>query len=221
MAPDSAAAAGVRRAARMGRDESRSAQDRPTGWVPVGSHHREHLEQFRRGRSPGRQGRGRIHCADRPSLGAEFPVVQQIVKTVYAAGKGNLDDKSRIGSGYHTLGIINGILNVEALRIAQKRFGDKALSGEQMQWGFDHLDLDDRRIAELGATGLLPPIHVTCADHEGAGAVKFQQWDGQKWVTKTGWIQADRKLLRPLIEASANKYAAEHNITPRNCAKDV
>jgi branched-chain amino acid transport system substrate-binding protein len=161
---------------------------------------------------------GYIALTDHPS-GTEFPVVQEIIKTVYGANKGNLDDKSRIGSGYHTLGIINGILNVEALRIAQQHFGDKALSGEQVQWGFDHLDLDDKRIAELGATGLLPPIHVTCADHEGAGAVKFQQWDGQRWVTKTGWIQADRKLLRPLIEASANKYAAEHHITPRNCAK--
>ena len=161
---------------------------------------------------------GYIALTDHPS-GTEFPVMQEIIKRVYGPGDGNLDDKSRIGTGYHTLGVINGILNVEAVRIAHTHYGDKALTGEQVQWGFDHLDLDDKRIAQLGATGLLPPIHVTCADHEGAGAVKFQQWDGTKWVVKTGWISADRKLLRPLIEASANKYAVEHHITPRACAK--
>jgi branched-chain amino acid transport system substrate-binding protein len=148
---------------------------------------------------------GYISLTDHPS-GTDFPVVQEIIKRVYGSGKGNLQDTSRIGSGYHTLGIINGILNVEAFRIAQKHFGNSALGGEQVQWGFEHLDLNEKRIAELGATGLLPPINVTCSDHE-------------KWVVKTPWIQADRKLLRPLIEASANKYASEHNITPRDCSK--
>ena len=37
-------------------------------------------------------------------------MLQEIIKTVYGAGKGNLDDKNRIGSVYHNLGIVNGIL---------------------------------------------------------------------------------------------------------------
>jgi hypothetical protein len=28
-------------------------------------------------------------------------------------------------------------------------------------------------------------------------------------------------LLRPIIEASANKYAAQNGITPRDCGKEV
>src|SRR6185312_413116 len=44
--------------------------------------------------------------------GAAYPVVQEIVKTDYGAGLGNLADKNRIGSVYHNLGIVNGILNV-------------------------------------------------------------------------------------------------------------
>ncbi|TIQ15386.1 MAG: ABC transporter permease, partial [Mesorhizobium sp.] len=55
--------------------------------------------------------------------GEQYPVVQEIVQTVYSDGKGNLEDKSRIGSVYHNLGIVNGILNVEAVRIAQAKFG--------------------------------------------------------------------------------------------------
>ena len=35
-----------------------------------------------------------------------------------------------------------------------------------------------QRLKELGASGLLQPIKLSCADHEGGGAVRFQQWDG-------------------------------------------
>src|SRR5690348_794108 len=33
---------------------------------------------------------------------------------------------------YHNLGIVNGIINVEALRTAQARFGNRALNGQGM-----------------------------------------------------------------------------------------
>ena len=71
--------------------------------------------------------------------GNQYPVVQEIIKTVYGAGKGNLDDKNRIGSVYHNLGIVNGILNVEAVRIAQEKFGHRTLTGDEVRWGFEHL----------------------------------------------------------------------------------
>jgi branched-chain amino acid transport system substrate-binding protein len=151
--------------------------------------------------------------------GADFPVLQAVIKTVYGAGKGNVSDRKRIGSVIYNLGIVNGILNVEAVRIAQEKYGHKALTGEQVNWGFDHLVLDDRRIAALGATGLVEPIHVSCSDHEGGGSIKIQQWDGSKWVIKTDWIAADRKALWPIIEQSANEYAKENHITPRDCSK--
>ncbi len=71
--------------------------------------------------------------------GSQYPVLQEIIKTVYGAGKGNLDDKKRIGSVYHNLGIVNGILNVEAVRIAQEKFGHRTLTGDEVRWGFEHL----------------------------------------------------------------------------------
>jgi branched-chain amino acid transport system substrate-binding protein len=151
--------------------------------------------------------------------GTNFPVLQDIIKIVYGANKGNLADQKRIGSVIHNLGVVNGILNVEAVRIAQEKYGHRALTGDEVNWGFDHLVLDDKRIAELGATGLVEPIHVSCSDHEGGGSIKIQQWDGTKWNIKTDWIAADRKLLRPIIEKSAAQYATENHITPRDCSK--
>ena len=66
----------------------------------------------------------------------------------------------------------------------------------------------------------MPPLKVSCLDHEGSGKVKFQRWDGTKWTVITDWIDADRALVRPMIEESAAKYAKEKGITPRDCSKE-
>ena len=153
--------------------------------------------------------------------GADYPVMKDIQKTVYGAGKGNMEDKSRFGSIYHTRGVVHGIITVEAIRKAQEKYGKgKPLTGEQIRWGLENLNLDEARLKALGATGLMPPTKITCADHEGSGLVKFQQWDGKQWKVVSDWVQPDRKLVRGMIEDSANKYAAEKKITPRDCSKE-
>ena len=149
--------------------------------------------------------------------GAQYPVLQEVVKTVYGGGLGNLDDKARIGSVYHNLGIVNGILNVEAVRIAQEKYGHRALTGDEVRWGFENLRLDEARVEALGAKGLFHSINVTCANHEGDGLVTFQQWDGAKWQVVSDWIAPDWALLRPIIEKASMQYSAEKGITPRVC----
>ncbi|MEH2703103.1 MULTISPECIES: ABC transporter substrate-binding protein [Rhizobium] len=150
--------------------------------------------------------------------GAAYPVVQEIVKTIYDAGKGNLEDKNRIGSVYHNLGIVNGILNVEAIRIAQEKFGKRTLTGDEVRWGFEHLQLDPARVEALGAKGLFHSINVTWDNHEGNGYVTFQQWNGKKWNVVSDWIAPDWALLRPIIEKSSEAYAAEKGIKLRTAA---
>lgn len=147
--------------------------------------------------------------------GAEYPVVQEIVKSLYDSGKGNLQDKKRIGSVYHNLGIVNGILNVEAIRIAQAKFGKRTLTGDEVRWGFEHLQLSPERVKELGAENLFRSIHVTWDNHEGNGYVKFQQWDGKKWTPVSDWIAPDWALLRPIIEKSSEQYAKEKGLKVR------
>ncbi|MDB4989306.1 MAG: transporter permease, partial [Myxococcaceae bacterium] len=96
----------------------------------------------------------------------------------------------------------------------------RPLTGEEVRWGFENIDIDQARLKELGALGLMQPIKLSCEDHEGGGAVRLQQWDGSKWVLVSDWISADRALLRPIIEESAAKYAKEKNLTVRDCAKE-
>jgi branched-chain amino acid transport system substrate-binding protein len=150
--------------------------------------------------------------------GTNFPVMQQI-KKLYAQGKGNLEDPSRQGSIYHTRGVVYGIIIVEAIRKAQEHFGKgKVMTGEQVRWGLEHLDLSDARIKELGAAGLFPPIKTSCANHEGSGMVRFQEWDGNSFKAVTPYMHGDTDLVRKMVEESAAKYAAEKKITPRNCS---
>ena len=76
--------------------------------------------------------------------GTNFPVMQDVLKHVYKKGKGELEDNSRVGSIYHTRGIVAGIITTEAIRNAQERYGKgKPITGEQMRWGIENLNIDD------------------------------------------------------------------------------
>jgi len=152
--------------------------------------------------------------------GANYPVIQEIKKYVYGKGKGEMEDQTRIGSIYYNRGVVHGIITVEAIRTAQAKFGKKPLTGEQIRWGIENLNITEARIKELGAAGFMQPLKVSCADHEGGGSVKFLRWDGSAWQPVTDWIAGDKAMTRKMVEESAAKYAAEKKITPRDCSKE-
>jgi branched-chain amino acid transport system substrate-binding protein len=150
-----------------------------------------------------------------------MPVMKEIQKHVYGKGKGEFEDKSRFGSIYHTRGVVAGIVTTEAIRTAQERFGKgKPITGEQMRWGIENLNITAARLKQLGASDLMAPLKVSCMDHEGGAPVKFMQWDGKKWNVISDWIPTDQSIVRPMIEASAAQYAKEKGITPRDCSKE-
>jgi len=146
-------------------------------------------------------------------------VVQDIISTVYGSGNGDLQDKSRLGSVYWNLGVLAGVVHTEALRIAQERFGNRALSSAETRWGFENLVLTAERIEELGATGLVPELALSCLDHVGGHLAKFQQWDAnaRKWNIVSDWIEGDVALSQAIIDAGAAKYAADNAIDTRPC----
>ncbi|SFF59694.1 amino acid/amide ABC transporter substrate-binding protein, HAAT family [Duganella sp. CF458] len=145
-----------------------------------------------------------------------YPLLDELRKKVYAGGKGNLADQARIGSVYHMRGLTAGVMYVEAMRAAQDKFGKgKAVTGEQMRWGFENLNIDETRQKALGVHNMFPTVKTSCDDHEGSGAVKVQQWDGKAWKAVTpNWVVGDKVLLRKLVDESSGKYAAEKKITP-------
>ena len=148
--------------------------------------------------------------------GADFDISRKIKAEIVDKGKSDLKDLKSFGSVYYNSGLDEGIIAVEAIRTAQKKFGVGPINGEQAQWGLEHLDLDHARLKEIGAAGLEQPLKLSAKDHEGGGAGKIIQWDGEKWnVVSNGWVKSDRDLLLPLIYERADAYAKEKGITPR------
>jgi branched-chain amino acid transport system substrate-binding protein len=151
--------------------------------------------------------------------GTDFPIHKKLKEFVLDKGKSDLKDPSRFGTVYYNSGIVQAIVTIEALRTAQAKFGNRAVNGEEGRYGIENLNIDDKRLEELGVKGLLQPLKLSCRDHEGGGALRVQQWDGVKWTPVSDWIQADREALRPLIDQKAAAYAKEKGVTPRDCNK--
>jgi branched-chain amino acid transport system substrate-binding protein len=148
--------------------------------------------------------------------GANWPVHQEILKHVYngdiAKAKAN-----NWGEVLYNRTLVGAMANLEAMRTAQARYGKRVMTGEEMRWGLESLDITEARLKELGFSGMARPMKITCNDHEGGGPVIFQQWDGTKWNMVSDWLPVMSDVVRPMIEEAAAKYAKENNITPRKC----
>ncbi len=145
-------------------------------------------------------------------------VYADLEKFVIAPGK-SLAKPDEIGSVLYNRGLINSMLGTESIRTAMAKFGNKPMTGEQVRWGIEHLDLTAERIKQLGFEGMIGPIKVSCADHEGTRLSRVHQWDGKKWNVISDWYTADDAVIAPLVKETAAKYATEKKITPRDCSK--
>lgn len=148
--------------------------------------------------------------------GTAAPVFAELQAKVFDAGEGT-GPEDEVGDVLYNRGLVNSAFTVEAMVTAMNEFGNKALSGEEMRWGFENLDITAERIAELGLTGIMPPTTVTCDNHEGSPAIKLQVWQAGAWEPMSDWIPGMTDITRPLIEADAAQYAAENGIEPRSC----
>jgi len=155
------------------------------------------------------------------AAGANFKVHQEIFKHVYDKGNGAYGaDRSRVGEVLYNRFVINAMLNTEAIRTAMAKFGNKPLTGEQVRWGFENLNLTEKRLEELGMKGLLRPLKVTCENHEGNGVAAVQQWDGKQWKIVSDWIEPMRDVVRPKLELAAVEEGKKLGYTMRDCSKE-
>tara|TARA_B100000686_G_scaffold101382_1_gene108558 strand:+ start:6052 stop:7359 length:1308 start_codon:yes stop_codon:yes gene_type:complete len=152
-------------------------------------------------------------CASIINPGTHYKVFQDIVKHVHDAGNATGPLKELEGQQLYRAGVLMGVMTVEAISKATEKFGNKPMSGEEVRWGIENLDMTDERLEKMGIKDFIPNFAITCANHEGNAPVKFQRWNGESFEPASDWIETDQTLVRPLIEKSAASYASEKNIT--------
>ena len=145
-------------------------------------------------------------------------VVKEILEKVHAKGQGT-GPKDEVGSVLYMRGVVGALLAVEGVRAAQERFGKgKVMTGEQARWGYENLNLTQAKLDAQGFKGVMRPVSTSCADHMGSAWTRVHTWDGSKFVWASDWLQADEQIIKPLVRASADKYAAEKKLTRRSPA---
>ena len=150
---------------------------------------------------------------------AERDKVHDDVKAmVYDKGQGTAKDAAELGALAHTRGMVISMLQVEAIRTAQEKYGKgKPVTSEQVRWGLENLNLTQERLNELGFGKILRPVKTSCQNHLGTDWARIAQWDGAKWKVTSDWYQADKTLIEPLVKEYADKYAKEKNVKVRSC----
>ncbi|MGH1359378.1 MAG: ABC transporter substrate-binding protein [Burkholderiaceae bacterium] len=145
---------------------------------------------------------------------------EDIMKYVHAKGK-NTGPADEVGQVLYNRGVASALLGVEAIRAAQGKFGKRALSGEEVRWGLENLNIDAKRIEELGLSGLMYEVSTSCKDHMGANTAQVSTWNGKSWDVNDKIYKADMQILKPIQDKTAAAYAKEKNLTVRDCAKEL
>jgi branched-chain amino acid transport system substrate-binding protein len=141
-------------------------------------------------------------------------VIKDMLAMVHAKGQGT-GPKEEVGSVLYMRGLISAMLGVEGVRKAQERYGKKVMTGEQVRWGLENLNLDQKMLDSMGFAGVMRPVQTSCTDHMGSSWVRVHTWDGAKWNFTSDWYQADQKVLRPMAMLASGRYAEEKKIAPR------
>jgi branched-chain amino acid transport system substrate-binding protein len=142
-------------------------------------------------------------------------VVKEILDKVHAKGQGT-GPKDEVGQVLYMRGLMSAMFAVEGVRAAQEKYGKgKVMTGEQARWGYENLNLTQAKLDALGFKGVMRPISTSCQDHMGAAWARIHTWDGSKWAFSSDWYQADEQIIKPMVKAAADKYAAEKKLTRR------
>jgi branched-chain amino acid transport system substrate-binding protein len=142
-------------------------------------------------------------------------VVKEILEKVHAKGQGT-GPRDEVGDVLYMRGVVGAMLSVEGVFRAQERFGKgKVMTGEQARWGYENLDIGRGRLGQIGFTGVISPVKTTCDDHMGSAYARIHTWDGTKFNWSSDWLEADERIIRPMVKASAEQYAREKSWTRR------
>jgi len=149
------------------------------------------------------------------AVGADFPALQDIKTNVVDKQLSKVSSPDKVGENLYNRGVMNSVLIAEAIRNAQQKTGETAVTAEDVRAGFESLDITEARLEEIGLKGFMPPVKVTCEDHSGSHAVYVQQWDGKAWQKAIDWFTPMTDVVRPMLEQAAADYVAANPGWPK------
>jgi branched-chain amino acid transport system substrate-binding protein len=119
-------------------------------------------------------------------VGSDYPVLNEIREMYKKEGKPA--PKEMASTVYYNRGVLIAAVHVEAIRHALKAKPDGKITGVDVKAGFE-------KISNFTLGGLVPPLKITPADHEGGGLVQIWQVKGGKFVKTTDWFSAYPDVL--------------------------
>ena len=114
-------------------------------------------------------------------VGTDYPVLNEIREMYKKQGKPA--PKEMASSVYYNRGVFQAAVHVEAIRNALKAKPDGKITGVDTKAGFE-------KISGFTLGGLVPPLKMSAADHEGGGLVQIWQVKGGKFEKMTEWFSA-------------------------------
>ena len=148
--------------------------------------------------------------------GTDYQVHKDIKKYVHDKGEAS-GDGSHFGTVLYNRGLFQAMVQVEAARVAQKIHGTSKITPAMYRDGMENVDLNAKRMEELGFKNFAPPFKNTCENHGGSGLAAVQQWDAKakKWNMITEYMYGDAAVVNKLIAEDSTKYAKEQKIAMR------
>ncbi|MGO8920332.1 MAG: ABC transporter substrate-binding protein [Stellaceae bacterium] len=133
------------------------------------------------------------HTVQFAGVGDNYPVRKEIVAMYKAQGKE--PPKEMANTVYYNRGLLIAAVHVEAIRNAIKATNGAAPTGEDVKKGFE-------AIHDVTLGGLVPPMELSAADHEGGGWVQVFQVKGGGFVKETDWFKAYPEVLAKELKAA-------------------
>ncbi|MDA1331464.1 MAG: ABC transporter substrate-binding protein [Proteobacteria bacterium] len=144
-------------------------------------------------------------------------VHKDILSYLYDKGLGS-GEREGVGEVLYNVAVINAALVVESIRTAQSKYGEKPLTGEEVRWGIENLNITAEAIEALGLTGYLYPLNLSCSDHEGKRMARLHRWNGESWEYSTDWISADDSVIKPMVKSASDAYAKQVGLPTIACS---
>ena len=129
-------------------------------------------------------------------VGSDFPVLNEIREMYKKEGKPA--PKEMASTVFYNRGVLIAAVHVEAIRNALKAKPDGKITGVDVKAGFE-------KISNFTLGGLVPPLKITPADHEGGGLVQIWQVKGGKFEKVTDWYSAYTDVVAKHIKAAGAK----------------